>query len=65
VVKLSSAACRRRLGISNETGDLNLPKLFSRQIGYEVRKNAGETIGSFVEYLKIRNDECFHTTEFL
>lgn len=44
---------------TDEAGDLNLPKSLRRQICYEVRKNAVDTVGSFVEYLKIRRISAF------
>jgi hypothetical protein len=50
---------------TDDAGDLNLPKLFRRQVDYEVRKKAGEMNGSFVEYLGTRKDKCFRTNEFL
>jgi endonuclease YncB( thermonuclease family) len=49
----------------DDTGNMNLPKIFRRQVDYEIRKNAGEKIGSFVDYLISRKDKCYRTSEFL
>jgi nuclease-like protein len=49
---------------SGNEGNVNLPKIFRRQVDYEIRKN-GETIGSFVNYLVSRKDKCYRTSEFL
>jgi endonuclease YncB( thermonuclease family) len=50
---------------TDDAGSLNLPKLFRRQVDYEVRKKAGEMNGSFVNYLSTRKDKCFLTSDFL
>ena len=50
---------------TDDADNLNLPKLFRRQVDYEVRKKAGEMNGSFVQYLNTRKDKCFRTSEFL
>ena len=57
-------ARRIDVGLDNK-GNLNLPKIFRRQVDYGIRKNAGEMIGSFVNYLLSRKDKCYRTSEFL
>ena len=55
-----------RIDAATDNGDINLPKIFRRQVDYEVKKNSGSIDeSSFVSYLKSRNDQCYLAKEFL
>lgn len=49
----------------NDRGSVLMPKLFRRQVAYEMEKKAKVFSGSFSEFLAARPDECFLTDDFL
>lgn len=50
---------------ANDVGEVLLPKLFRRQVAYEMEKKAKVFKGKFAEFLAARPDECYLTDEFL
>jgi hypothetical protein len=50
---------------NKDKGPVLMPKLFRRQVAYEMEKKAKVFSGSFASFLEARPDECFLTAEFL
>jgi len=48
-----------------DRGPVLMPKIFRRQVSFQLQKKAGVIGGSFVDYLKANRDPCFKTDEFL
>jgi endonuclease YncB( thermonuclease family) len=48
-----------------DRGRILMPKLFRRQVAFEMERLAKVFSGSFTDFLKARPDECFLTEDFL
>ena len=59
----------RRSGPIDAAGDRQspvlMPKIYRRQVGYEMEKAANVFRGSFKEFLERSPDQCFETKEFI
>jgi endonuclease YncB( thermonuclease family) len=57
------------LNIDNDKGQLNLPKLFRKQVDFEIIKRTGfkmyNEITTLKKYIKYRKSECYKLQEFL
>jgi endonuclease YncB( thermonuclease family) len=50
---------------ANDKGPVLMPKIFRRQVSYQMQKAAGIAVGKFAEFLSQSKDACFLTREFL
>jgi endonuclease YncB( thermonuclease family) len=66
--KLNTPRKGSRIDHKKDKGKLNVPKIFRRQVDYEVRKkaNVSSNTQSFISYLRNqKRDKCYVTTDFL
>ena len=48
-----------------DKGDVIMPKLYRRQVAYQMQRKAKVFSGTFRDYLEANADRCFRTSEFL
>jgi endonuclease YncB( thermonuclease family) len=50
---------------ANDKGPVLMPKIYRRQVSYQMQKAAGIAVGKFAEFLAKSPDRCFLTKEFI
>lgn len=51
--------------IANDSGLLNLPKFFRKQVDWQIIKKSGNSIKTLKKYISLRKDACYLLKDFL